>query len=47
METKTIAEQQSESLTELEEIVKKWVVMAKWKKDLEFYEELRQKVLNG
>lgn len=47
MENTTNVEQQSEALTELEEIVKKWVVMSRWKKDLEFYEELRQKVANG
>ena len=47
METKTLADQQSEALCEIEEIVKKWVVMSKWKKDLEFYEELRQQVMNG
>ena len=47
MEAKTIADQQSEALTEIEEIVKKWVVMSKWQKDLDFYEELRQKVANG
>lgn len=47
MENKTIADQQSEALTEIEEVVKKWVVMSKWKKDLEFYEELRQQVMNG
>jgi predicted RecB family endonuclease len=47
VENKSIADQQIEALAEIEEIVKKWVVMSKWKKDLEFYEELRQKVANG
>jgi hypothetical protein len=47
MENKTIADQQIEALAEIEEIVKKWVVMSKWKKDLEFYDELRQQVMNG
>jgi hypothetical protein len=47
METKTLADQQSEALNEIEEVVKKWVVMSKWRKDLEFYEELRQQVMNG
>lgn len=47
METKTLADQQIEALAEIEEIVKKWVVMSKWKKDLEFYDDLRQQVMNG
>jgi hypothetical protein len=47
MENTTNVDQQSEALTEIEEIVKKWVVMSKWQKDLDYYEELRQKVANG
>jgi hypothetical protein len=47
METKTIADQQIEALAEIEEIVKKWAVMSKWQKDLDYYEELKQKVANG
>jgi hypothetical protein len=47
MENTTNVDQQTEALAEIEEIVKKWVVMSKWQKDLDYYEELKQKVANG
>ena len=46
MEEQNVNENQLQAMNELEEIIKGWVVISKWKKDLEFYDDLRQRMLN-
>lgn len=47
MEQKPENTQQIDAMNDIEEIIKKWVVMSKWKKDLEFYAELKDRMFNA